>query len=119
MANDLSDGTIQPGVLVVEKILLTSPRTNKQLDIRKIVQEFAVYENINQPFVTGNFLLNDASSIFTLFPLTGDETIELSCSIPHSSYTKKLTKTFRVSSIEDTTTQNQTRLLRYTLRGVA
>ena len=50
--------------------------TPKRLDIRNLIVEFNIYEDLNSPFLSGNMILIDASNAIQSLPITGFERLE-------------------------------------------
>jgi hypothetical protein len=51
--------------------------TPKRLDIRNLVIEFNIYEDLSSPFLSGDMTLLDATNAIQSFPITGFERLEL------------------------------------------
>jgi hypothetical protein len=105
----------QPGFLQIEKLELQGKK--QKLDIRLITEELNIFENIATPFMTAELIVNDVTSLFTLFPLTGEETLDVQFTIPMACFEKKpFKKKFRVISIQDVVTGTKVRQVKYALR---
>jgi hypothetical protein len=113
-----TDTLIQPGFLKIEKAEIYSPGSQIRLDVQKLIVEIDICDALNEPFTTCNVMLNDGFSLFTLLPLTGDETFTITASIPHPAYPTKLDKVFRVISIQDMTNTNQVRNAAFVMRCI-
>lgn len=76
-------------------------KTGKALDIRALLVEFSIFDNIQKTFVTADFMLADAVSLITVFPIVGDETIEIEFNTPHPAFEKSIKLELRVIGIEN------------------
>ena len=71
-----------------ERFLLTSykqhPDTSEPLsiDVRQLISEIQIYENINSNALTGRLTLTDGASVLDDLPLTGHELLEFSLHTP-------------------------------------
>lgn len=70
-----------PGDVDIEVCVLSSSN-GFQLDISPQIINIEIYEDLFAPFITGRILLKDAIDIPTLFPLIGEETLQLTISNP-------------------------------------
>ena len=50
--------------------------TPKRLDIRNLIVEVSIYENLHRPFITGDMTLLDATNAIQELPITGFERVE-------------------------------------------
>jgi len=71
----------RPGAFKLSDVLLISyttgrPGTLKRLNVRSLITEFNIYENLNSNFLSGDMILTDATNVIQDFPLTGFERIE-------------------------------------------
>jgi hypothetical protein len=71
-----------------------------------------------QPYMSANFVIVDSTSLFTLFPITGDEYIDIDIELPHPAFTKKIQQRYRVVGIEDVSPTQQVRNVKYILRAM-
>ena len=119
MANSDNSGLLQPGYVKIDEITISSPSSNKKLDISLTVQEFSVYEHLNKHFMTANIIVDDATSLFTLFPLTGEETVQISFSIPDPSFNKPFKYNFRIVGVQDISPTTKVRNVLYNINCVS
>ena len=67
-------------------------------DIRNLVSEFSIYENLFSNYLTGYLVMLDNIGFLERFPIIGEEFVELSFRTPEQ---KKLTYTFAVYKVEN------------------
>lgn len=104
------------GVEITDFTLLGSAGATK-LNLVDIVLEFNIYENIEQPFMTADFILEDSLSLTTALPITGQEMIQVEFKVPVMGMKEKpFKKIFRVMSIKKFTLTKKQRNARYILR---
>ena len=84
-----------------ESIVLSSERLANDIDIKEIVTDVEIYEDINLPFVTGNIILVDKSKFMNDVDILGAEkiTITVSSTVEGS---RSIEKTFYISRILNT-----------------
>ncbi len=111
------DNWLPAGALEIDKLEITS-YSNKTLDIRGMVEEFSVHDDIQKSFLTSTFVITDSLSLLTQFPIIGQETIALSFRTPHPAFTKSVTVNLRVIAIEKLGRMNS-RNTRYILKCVS
>lgn len=110
--------SVQAGSIKITKFALSSAQ-RKAVDISNIISEFNIYESIFQEFTTINCIIFETSSLFTLFPLTGDETLTVEFTVDDEAFKKPYKYTFRIVSITDATKPEEVRTIQYRLRGIA
>jgi len=116
----VADAGVSVGSVKIKKMVMSSPHTNDSADISNLIVEFNFYESIFQPFPTGNLIILDASSLFTIFPLTGDETLDVDFEVDSPAFQKKpYKKKFRVASITNLTVEREVRTVQYRMHVVA
>lgn len=99
MANDNTYAS--PGGIFFEKATFYNYDRSKELDIRPIIVEFNVYENISKPFLTASIVIEDALALTSAFPIIGQETLELKFKTPDTAFLKPIDLTLRVVSINE------------------
>lgn len=97
MANN--DKSIPAGAIKLEKVVLTS-YSGRTLDIRGLVREFSLHDNIQKAYITATLLISDATALLTQFPIIGQEMLTLSFKTPHSSFVKDITIDLQVIAVE-------------------
>jgi hypothetical protein len=112
-----SDQVYQPGFVNFKSAYLNSPFSNQKIDITDLIDEVAIYENIMRPFVTCSVFIHDATSLMTLFPLTGDETLTFELAIPMPCFPEPYSVTLRVTGINDVVMDDKPRSSHYVIRA--
>lgn len=88
------------GSIQIDKILLKSDISNKELDLQVDVIELSVFEAISQPFVTAELYIADALALTSIMPIVGQETVTITFKTPDDSILKSVDVTLRVVSVE-------------------
>jgi hypothetical protein len=99
MASDntnAEEGIQTAGDVDIQEVVILKAN-NEELDIRTLVTEINIYEDIFKPGLYGKILLVDAANIVGKFPIIGDEYIRLKIKTP--SIQQHIYKTFKVYSI--------------------
>lgn len=73
---------------------------NKELEIRNIVEEINIFENIELPYLTGRILFKDDNRIFDSIGFDGVEELDITIAQPGSAELD-ITKKFIVRSVAD------------------
>lgn len=76
------------------------------IDVRSVITELELYENINNTGITGKVLIVDNQNLFNEIKLTGTESLELVISSPAD--TTPFSKTFIMSRISGVSIANET-----------
>lgn len=76
------------------------------IDVRSVITELELYENINNTGITGKILIVDNQNLFNEIKLTGTESLELVVSSPAD--TTPISKTFIMSRISGVAIANET-----------
>ena len=110
----------QPGGITLEELTITATGSGKEVttDISNIVEEINIFEHLQQPFMTMNLIISDATSLFTLLPIAGEEYINIKFSLPDPAFLKNFEKKFRVISIQEIEQTISVRQVRYRLRCI-
>lgn len=109
--------SVQPGSIEIKSLILSGGSNN--VELTNIIQEWNIYENIYENFLTINMIILDGSSLFTLFPLTGDETLQVEFKTPDPAFDKSFKYSFKIVSITDLAQAEEVRVAQYRLRGVS
>lgn len=74
----------------------------KELDIRHLIDSISIYEDLFSPTMSGTIKMNEAYNLPEVFPIIGEETLDISITTYHSMVTKKtlFEKKFRVIGVE-------------------
>lgn len=97
----MSEAYSGPGGIQFESLLLINHDQSKTINILPIVYEMNIFESINRPFVTASFIIDDALSLHTQFPIIGQEQIYVKFKTPGSAFLKSIELMLRVVSIQD------------------
>ena len=70
-------GAFQLGAVnLVSYTSIDDSGTPKRLDIRNLIVEFNIYEDLNSPFLSGDMTLIDGTNAIQELPITGFERLE-------------------------------------------
>jgi len=80
----------RPGAFKLSDVNLISYTTGntgtlKRLNIKNLITEFNIYENLNGSFLSGDMILTDATNAIQQFPLTGFERLEFIFTSPKTT----------------------------------
>ena len=64
------------GVNLVSYASFDGDGTPKRLDIRNLIVDFNIYEDLNSPFLSGDMTLIDGTNAIQELPITGFERLE-------------------------------------------
>jgi len=78
----------------------------RKLDVRGILFELNIFEDIYNNVLTGNIMLSDSNNIINKLPLAGYETISISFTKPSHKLTYK--KTYRIYKMSDRAKESDT-----------
>ena len=95
----MSDPSFKVGTVKLDDCILVNHK-NKQLDIRDLMLEFNIYQNIMKPGTECEIVLLDSNGLVEFFPIVGDETLILKFT-ETGSINKELIYLFRVYKISD------------------
>ena len=73
--------------------------TGDVMDIRMILDEINIYEDILSPVITGNIVLHDSNDFINKLPITGFEYFNLEFEQPSGS--QRYSKVFRIYKLSD------------------
>lgn len=85
------------GEVITDKITITSKGSN--IDIKSLVTNTVIYEDIFSNVMTGHVVIQDALSLITHLPLSGLETITFAFRSP--GFTSVISRTFYISSVDE------------------
>lgn len=85
------------GEVITEKIDLIS--RGKKYDIKTMVKQTVIYEDIFSNMMTGHVVIQDAASLITQLPFTGLETLDVSFKSP-GFRTERIERKFYITSID-------------------
>lgn len=88
---------------IILSALLSTDRTGQSVDIAPSILDFDIYEHLDKPYLTANFVFNDNYGLVDQIDMQGVETIDLSL----ESITRKvINKKFRIVKISKATKGN-------------
>lgn len=73
--------------------------SGRSVDIRPLIEELNIYEDIFSPCITGNFIVTDSNNLINKLPLAGFEYVSLSFTKPSQKIS--FSKIFRIYKITD------------------
>ena len=104
MAN--SNETIQfAGEYLVEAIELLQPNGGQALDIRNLVSQVTIYEDIFSPFMSGNLICKDTNAILTFLDQMGLDIVHIRLRTP--SLDVPIDKKFHVYKLDERIETNE------------
>lgn len=72
------------------------------IDVRNLILQLQIFEDMFAPFMTGNLTLKDSVDLTNLFPLIGEETLELDIQTPSfNAPDQKISQTFYIYKITE------------------
>lgn len=89
------------GSIKIETLTIKSTVSNKELDMKLLIREFNIYEHVNRPFISANFVVIDSLALTSWFPLTGEEILTIKFSTPHPSFLKSVSLELQIYAIEE------------------
>lgn len=115
-----NDFLSQPGYINIESMDINVGEGSKPINIKHIIREMNIYEHLNEPFMTANIIVDDATSLMTFLPLTGEETIDIKFSLPGKCFEiKPFIKTFQIIAVQDISPTEKVRNVVYNIRCIA
>jgi len=112
MADILDDAVQTPGDVRVDEVKIIK-ETDEELDIRQLVIELNIFEDIYKNGLYGNLMLADAGNFVSKFPIVGNEYIRLKVRTP--GLPQIIYKTFKVYSITNRAMLQDTGMQSYVL----
>lgn len=97
------DGLQTATAFQIDNLTIISASGGK-IDLREVMRELNIFEDIFSNTMTGNLFINDTQDLINLLPIIGGEYLNVTFVKPSTPW--KLTKTFRVYSITDRRKQN-------------
>lgn len=91
-----ADGLIYATDFQLDELTLTSS-SGQQVDLRLVMRELILYEDLFANVMTGSVFISDTQDIINLLPVIGGE--YLSVTLLKPSTTAKIQKTFRIYKI--------------------
>ena len=92
---------IDQSQFTISKFEIRSERFEQDLDINPVlIVELNIYESIQMPFLTGNFLMIDDTGIRSTFGIYGNEELTITLDGPPGSDIEPITKEFMITAVE-------------------
>lgn len=106
-------GVSQAKDFKLESLLLIGA-SGKSVDLRSIMEEINVFEDIFSPCITGNILVTDSSNIINTLPITGHEYLLINFTKPsqHISF-NKMFRLYKISDRKQSSDQNEVYILHF------
>lgn len=96
------DSNNKAGSVSIDEVFIIS-RNNVEYNIKDIVIEINLFEDMYQPCLTGNVQVSDGHDLINLLPIVGEELIRIKLSTPSFPAGDCLYKTFKIYAITDKT----------------
>ncbi len=106
------------GDVNVEEVVIIS-RTGQEYDIKNLVAEINIFEDIFSNCMTGNILVADGMDLINNIPLVGEELIRLRISTPTFPEGEEFYKTFKLYGLGDKAPTFTDRTQVYTLHFIS
>lgn len=103
---DTQPDKLPAGSIQIDKILMTSDINSvggkpQTVDLKSVTLEFNVFESLHSPFLSADLTIVDSLSLTSIFPIVGQEFVEIEFKTPSKSVLKNVAVKFRVASIEN------------------
>lgn len=102
----------------LDLVEINSITTGKLLNVKHLVSEFSIYEDLQSPFITCNIVLTDSLALSGWFPLVGQETIHIKFETPHPAFTRSVDITLDIIAVDKFKKAN-IRTERFVIRAVS
>lgn len=113
----MSNTTFEPGDIKILSLKITNTNKTSTVDIRAQAVSFSIFEDIEQPTIYAEFVINDAINLVKDLPIIGEEDIEVSFIVHgRDEITTYKLRTFTVTS---TSTSNNSQSSNYILKCVS
>lgn len=107
----------EPGDIKLISIKLTNTNKSATIDIRSQLLTFSVYEDIQEPTIYAEIVLNDALGLVKNFPIIGEEDVEISFIVPGRD--KVTTYKLRTFAIDGTSFSDNNQSSNFILKCVS
>ena len=104
------------GDVKIEEISITA--NGKKFDIRNLVLETTIYEDIFSNVMTGHLVVRDAASFITQLPLSGIEQVTVKFRTPQYNNNNIIQKTFYVNGVDERILDNTQQLYSISLISI-
>lgn len=102
------------GDVNIDDVIIIS-RTGVEFDIKNLVAEINIFEDMFSTFMTGNIVISDGNDLINSIPLVGEELIRLRIGTPSFDDDDEIYKTFKIYAITDKAAIFSDRTQAYTL----
>ena len=96
---------IVAGSIDIEQALLLNYE-GESIDISPLIREFNIYESLIKPFYTANILVINSLGLTSVWPIIGQEQIQLTFRTPHPAFENSVNLTLNVLGIEKFNSSN-------------
>jgi len=83
---------------VLELAEIASPNLQIPIDVKNLVIDIDIFENIDKPYITGNVIMLDDNNLYSQIKFNGIQTIKLGFRLPEKEY-KTVYKKFYIDKI--------------------
>ena len=97
----------KPDQVNIDYIKISNTRGLKNIDIGASVIEIEINQGLTTPFIHGKLTLSDMHNMKNVFPIIGDEILEISFTVPGSEPVLKTFYTREISIERETGSRNQ------------
>lgn len=109
----LKDGVVRAIDFRLDSAVLISD-SGKSVDIRAIIEELNIFEDLFSPCITGNLIVTDSNNLINKLPITGFEYLSLEFTKPSQKRTfNKLFRVYKMSDRKQNTDQNEFYMLHF------
>lgn len=113
----MSSITYEPGDVRIVKALLTKPGKPYSIDVRAQMINVSIFEDIEQPSMMLEMLMQDSINLVQDFPIIGEEILEITFLTPGREKPTKLS--FQVYSVEGTSVAPTAKASMYVIKAVS
>lgn len=112
---------IQPnaGESVLKQINITTMDGSRQVDVRDLMSQLYIYEDLFKNFISGFMIINDTVNIFHGLPLLGEEILEIKFTAAFRNSESERTFKFWIYNITDLLIDRQSKYQIYKLNFVS
>lgn len=89
----------------VKEIIIYNYTSQSVMDLRNVVVEFSVYEDLFSNFMTAEITVQDSSSLIETLPIVGEEFVKITFNTP--TFDTEVSKIFYVYKIEEKKSMNE------------
>ena len=93
-----SDRSSSAYSFVLETAEISTPNLQTSLDVKNLVIDIDIFENIDKPYLTGNIIMLDDNNLYSNIKFNGIQTIKLGFRLPEKEY-KTIYKKFYIDKV--------------------